>query len=102
MAKKKPKWEKLSISCLRRGEVQYETAYNAPEAARKATKRAKAGWSCKITKSGSGSYSDKRKPVAFMTCEPSANPSVHDYGPHRKTFAKCSMTPAFKKRVTRR
>jgi len=100
--RKKPVWEKLSISALRRGEIQYDAAYNARDAARIATQRARQGWSVKVTKSGGGSYSNKRLPPAMMTCEPSASHSVHDYGPHRKTFARCTMTPAFKKRVTGR
>lgn len=93
---KKPKFEKLQISCLKGGEMQFETAYDARDAAKRATRRAKAGWSCKVN-----TYSAKRT-VTMMTCEPSQRISRHDYGPHRKVFARCTMTKAFKKRAAGR
>ena len=106
--RKKPVWEKLQISSLRRGEVQFDTAYNARDAAKIAAKRARQGWSVKVVKSGGGSYANKRIPPAMMTCEPSVTAAVQSVGYlnktgiHRKPFARCTMTPAFKKRVTGR
>ena len=78
---RKPKFEKLQISCLRRGEMQFETAYDARDAAKRATRRAKAGWSVKVSARG---------PRALMECKPAAK--------NGKAFASCTMTPAFKKR----
>ena len=91
---KKPKFEKLQVSSLRIGVLEYDTAYDAPTAARIAARRSRAGWSVRVE----GMKSSK----AFMTCEPSQQISRHDVGPHPKTYAKCTMTKAFKKRVQRR
>lgn len=88
----KPKFERLTISCLRGGEIQYATKYNARDAAREATKRAKDGWSCKIL-GGAG-----KRSTTFMSCEPSARRKYWS-DPKPKAHAICTMTPAFKKRI---
>lgn len=81
-----PKTEKLQISALRRGEIRFDTKYTAPEAAKSATRFARQGWTVEV-QSG---HRTKRTTV-FMKCVPVVKGS--------KTFAKCSMTPAFKKRI---
>lgn len=96
---KKPKFEKLSINYYRRGELRYETAYNAREAARKATKMAKQGW--EATVQSFGSLGTKRG--VHMTCGSQtrgwADKRKRDADKMVRPFAKCTMTPAFKKRI---
>jgi len=82
-----PKTEKLSVNMSRRGELRYDTAYNAPEAARIATKWAKKGWSVRVQ--SWRSLGTKRG--IQMTCEPSLT--------RGKEIAKCEIAPPFKKRL---
>lgn len=89
---KKPKFEKLFVNLQRSGELRYETAYNAKDAARIAAKHARKGWSVKVT---SGA---KTRAATFMSCEPSARKAYWS-DPDVKAHAICTMTPAFKKRV---
>ncbi len=96
---KKPKFEKLALNMRRGGELRFDTAYNAPEAARLAVKHARKGWDVEVTAGGAGTYgASKRKSVAFMSCTPSARKAYWS-DPDGKAHAKCTMTPAFKKRV---
>jgi hypothetical protein len=93
--KKKPATQKLDISMIRRGVLQYETAYTAPEAARIATKFAKQGWTVDVIRWGGrsahyGDTSNLRRNVK-MTCKP-----VEKRG---KVYAACTMKPDFKKAV---
>lgn len=44
----KPKFEKLSVNLYRKGVIRYATAYNAADAARFATKEARAGWEATV------------------------------------------------------
>lgn len=90
MAKKKPKFEPITINLQRGGELRYESAYNAPEAARIATKWARKGWSVEVK--------PKRGTMKFMTCEPSKKKAYWS-DPDPKAHAICKLTPAFKKRV---
>jgi hypothetical protein len=90
VAKAKAKFEKLQINLSRGGELRFETAYDAREAARIATKWARKGWAVKVN-SMTG-----RTP--FMTCEPSARKAYWS-DPDPKAHAICKLTPAFKKRV---
>ena len=74
---------KLQISMLRRGEIRYETAYDAAEGARLAAKWAKKGWKVEVQK-----VTRKGLPVQ-MTCEPLERKG--------KMTARCAIKPGFKK-----
>jgi hypothetical protein len=87
---KKPKFEHLTVNLKRGGELRYETAYNARDAARIATKFARKGWSVEVKPWGGN--------ARFMTCEPSARKGYWS-DPDPKAHAICKLTPAFKKRV---
>lgn len=86
----KPKFEKLAVNLQRGGELRYETAYNAREAAKIATKWARKGWEVEV-KPWSGS-------AKYMTCSPSKKKAYWS-DPDPKAHAVCTLTPAFKKRV---
>jgi len=88
---KKPKFEKLSINMQRRGELRYEMAYTAREAASKATKAAKQGWDVKVQ--NWQSLGTNRN--VQMTCTPSAGIAKT----RTRWVAKCTVMPAFKKRL---
>lgn len=88
MARKRPTFEKLTLTLTKGGGIQFDTKYDAPSAARAATKAARQGWDVKVSKSWVG----KREPKTLMSCKPSARKDV-------KAHAICSMTPAFKKRI---
>lgn len=92
MAKaKKPKFEVLSVNMERRGELRYEKAYNAREAAAIATKAAKQGWDVKVQ--NWRSLGTNRN--VQMTCTPSAGiPKTRT-----RWVARCTTTPGFKKRL---
>lgn len=94
MAKAKPKLEKLSVNLFRRGEVRYEIAYYAHDAAKLATKWARKGWQAEVQ--AWGSLGTKRN--VFMSCGPASATKR----PGHREIAACSITPAFKKRITRR
>jgi len=85
--RKRPKVHKLAVNALRKGEMRYETAYDAPEAARIATRWARAGWKVEIQ--NWRSLGTKRH--VYMTCEPAARKG--------KTIALCSIKPSFKKEI---
>lgn len=87
MAKKrKAKLTKYQISATRRGVMQYEDAWDAPAAARAATRLAKQGWSVRVQP-----FHTKRL-VTHMTCEPTTKKG--------KTFAACKITnPSFRKAI---
>lgn len=89
---RRPKTEKLSVNMSRRGELRYETAYTAPEAARIATKYAKQGWRVKVQ--SWQSLGTKRG--VQMTCAPTSSTKTS------KTYASCEIAPAFKKRLKTR
>jgi hypothetical protein len=92
---KKPKFEKLNISALRRGEIRFATAYSAPEAAKIATKMARQGWRVEVQAWGSGHVK--------MKCEPDWKYPNRGRGENRKhDIARCTMKPAFKKQLKRR
>jgi hypothetical protein len=93
MASRKPKFQKYQISAIRRGVMEFDTAYNAPDAARIAAKRARKGWRVKVQNAGSGSFT-KTKTYVYMTCAPHTTGS--------KTVARCTLKPAFKKQIHRR
>lgn len=99
MAKKKPKFEKLAIHAERRGVLKYDTAYDAPAAARIATKLARQGFKTEVVKWGGGGSSmydtSKMRKLVRMTCAPTV-------GKRGKTHAMCTVTPAFKKALQRR
>lgn len=88
--KRKPKFEALTVHLKRGGEIRFESAYDAPEAARLATKWARKGWDAEV-KSKTGS-------AKFMTCTPSKRKAYWS-DPDPKAHAICKLTPAFKKRV---
>lgn len=70
---------------------RFDDAFSALEAARKATKHARAGWTAEVASySGRGMYHTGRKTV-HMTCRPQMRGA--------KTVAACVLKPAFKKRV---
>lgn len=105
MTKRKPKLEKLSVNLRKGGELRYETAYDAHAAAKTATKWARKGWRAEVQ--AWNSLGTKRN--VFMTCEPGAVPGPLDkYGraprvpDGMRVVASCTITPAFKKRITRR
>lgn len=70
----------LFISSERRGVLEYDKAYTPGEAAKIATKRARAGWDVRVTGKGT---------QVKMRCAPR---SVRG-----RTVAMCSMTPVFKR-----
>jgi len=81
--------EKLAVNSERRGQMKFDTAYTATEAARMATKLAKAGWKVTVQLWGHGGT---RRGI-LMTCTPAT-------GRRRQTAtAHCTVTPAFKKRI---
>lgn len=87
-SKPRQKTQKLSINGIRRGELRYDTQYNATDAARSATKLARQGYQVTVQpwrSTGSRNIA--------MTCEP----VVAKRG--SKTVAVCKMTPAFKKQL---
>ena len=86
----KPKFEKLFLNLQRGGELRFDTAHSAPEAARLGAKYARKGWSVKIT--------SRAGKTPFMTCEPSTKRAYWS-DPDPKAHAICKLTPAFKKRV---
>ena len=90
MPRKKPKFEALTINLQRGGELRFESAYSAPEAARIATKWARKGWDAQVK--------TKRGTVKLMTCTPSKRKAYWS-DPDPKAHAICKLTPAFKKRV---
>jgi hypothetical protein len=79
---RKLKFEKLQISGFRRGEIRYDHAYNARDAARKATKLARKGYDVKVRGRG---------PQVRMHCEPTSK--------RDRTYASCTMTPTFKRQI---
>lgn len=89
-ARRKPKTEHLAINLKRGGELRFESAYTAPEAARIATKWARKGWDVEVKP-----YHGNAK---FMTCTPSKRKAYWS-DPDPKAHAICKLTPAFKKRV---
>lgn len=89
---KRPKFEKLAINMERGLVIRYDSAYNAPEAARIATKAAKDGWRVTIQSWGSA-----YKRNILMTCGPASSVNKRS---RSKLIASCTMTPAFKKRLT--
>jgi hypothetical protein len=86
----KQKFQKLSVNLYRRGELRYETAYNARDAARIATKMAKKGWSVKVQPWNS--LGTKRN--IRMTCEPVTR--------GQKVAAACMIEPSFKRQIKMR
>ena len=85
--RKKPKFGKLSINSERRGQLMFDTAYNAPDAARIATKRAKQGWKVQVQNWASLGTSRNIQ----MRCEPATK--------RDKTVARCTLSSAFKKQI---
>lgn len=96
MARKRPKTEKLSVNLRKGGELRYETAYDAPEAARIAASWAKKGWAAEVQ--AWQSLGTRRN--VYMTCRGSSA-AFKRHGRSDKLFAKCEMKPAFKRRVKR-
>lgn len=92
MARKKAKFEKLSVNLYRRGELRFETVYSAAEAARIAAKWTRKGWDATVQPWES--LGTKRN--VFMSCKPFMGKRGN------KVFARCQLTPAFKKRIQRR
>lgn len=74
---------KLQLSLDKRGEMRFDTAYDAAEGARLATKWAKQGWKVRVQK-----VTRKGLPVQ-MTCEPLERKG--------KMTARCTIKPGFKK-----
>lgn len=74
---------KLQLSLDKRGEMRFDTAYDAAEGARLATKWAKQGWKVRVQK-----VTRKGLPVQ-MTCEPLERKG--------KMTARCAIKPGFKK-----
>lgn len=87
MAKRKPKWTKYQISMTRRGVMRFDAAYNAPDAARKATKQAKDGWTVEV-------QGGTKRLVTHMTCKPALK--------RGKAYAVCTMRPTFRQAIQRR
>ena len=81
--RKKPAFVKLYINGLRKGVLQYWTAYTAPEAARKAAEMARQGWQIDVK----AAHSDHLK----MRCTPAVK--------RGRTIAVCDIKPAFKKQI---
>lgn len=73
----------LFITSERRGVTEFHKAYSPGEAAKVATKLARAGWAVKVT------GRDWAHPQVKMRCAPR---SVSG-----RTVATCSMTPVFKR-----
>lgn len=85
--RKPPKTQKLSINGERRGRVEYRTAFDAPSAAREATKLARQGYT--VTVQPWQSLGTKRN--IMMRCAPTDRKG--------RTVAACELTPAFKKQI---
>lgn len=85
----KQKTEKYSVNGIRRGELRYDTKYNATDAARSATKLARQGYS--VTVQPWASLGTKRN--VMMTCEPASGVRT------KKGNARCTMVPSFKKQI---
>lgn len=87
MAKRKAKWLKYQISMIRRGVMRFDDAYNAPDAARKATRHAKDGWTVEV-------QTNNKRLTTHMTCKPALKKG--------KAFAVCTMRPTFRQAIQRR
>ena len=84
------KFQKLSITGNRHGEIRFETKYNARDAARAATALAKRGYLVDVTAFDSG----HRK----MRCVPVMR-GEHKSRVYTKPGAHCTIKPAFKKQI---
>jgi len=85
----KPKFEKYAVNAIRRGELRYDTVYNAADAARSAAKFARQGYSVRVQPWRSLG-TDRN---VMMTCEPASGVRT------KKLNARCTMTPSFKKQI---
>lgn len=90
---KRRRWptKKYQISSTQRGAMRFDDAWDAREAARVATRRAREGYKVEVqTYSGTG-WVAGRKSVK-MTCEPAVSRTG-------KPITKCQINPAFKKKI---
>lgn len=93
MAKQKTRrqrTQKLTITGNRRGEIRFETKYNARDAARAATAMAKKGYLTDVTAFHSGHKK--------MSCVPVMR-GKHGGRTYDKAVAHCTIKPAFKKQI---
>jgi hypothetical protein len=84
------KFEKLTLQLRKGGEMRFETAYNAYDAAKAAARWSRKGWDVEVVAASSGH--------GFMTCKPSARKAYWS-DPDVKAHAVCKISPAFKKRI---
>lgn len=87
---RKQQFQKYQISLQRGGVIRFDDAYYPVEAARKATKHAREGWTAEV-QSYSGRGWDVGRKTVHMTCAPKMR--------GKRTIAECKLKPAFKKRV---
>ncbi len=90
MAKRGQKTMKLLISGMRRGEMRFNTEYTPREAARSATKMARAGFDVQV-KLPSGHVK--------MTCAPKGGYTKGSAASGKRGIASCQIKPAFKKLI---
>jgi hypothetical protein len=89
----KQRTQKLAITGNRRGEIRFETAYNARDAARAATAMAKKGYLVDVTAFHSGRLKMRCVPVKRSGAL-SPHPLHYD-----KPGAHCTVKPPFKKQI---
>ncbi len=86
---------RFQVTGHRRGQVHFESGYAPREAAKKAVKLAKQGYSVKVLKG------DGKK--AWMTCEPDRNRPAKPQGkklwPDEVAGVRCVVPPATKKQI---
>jgi hypothetical protein len=95
MARKWPT-KKYQITSTRRGTSRFDDAYDAREAARTATRRAIEGYRAEVVTFGAGA---RGRRMVHMTCEPTVVENTLKPGSTPRAVARCSLKPAFKKRV---
>lgn len=95
MARKWPT-KKYQITSTRRGTSRFDDAYDARAAARTATKRALEGYRAEVVTFGSGRSARR---TVHMTCEPTIVENTLKPGSDPRAVARCTLKPAFKKRV---